>query len=148
MEFCFDSRLSWLNVADDTDDPRSEVKEGVFDNKLEAVKVEKLLERLEKGPVLICVLVVRGVFGTLGGSGLLMANERTLSTPPEFLTRVTKHVKLSMKYFRSFFIVLSKLLYSCLVSHHLAMTLSTYRTSQKSLFKRCAYIAAKEYDLI
>lgn len=65
MEFCFDSRMSWLNVADDRDDPRSEVKEGVFDNKLEeAVKVEKLLERVEKGLVLIGVLVVRGVFGT------------------------------------------------------------------------------------
>lgn len=64
MEFCFDSRMSWLNVADDRDDPRSELKEGVFDNKLEALKVGKLLERVEKGPVLIGVLVVRGVFGT------------------------------------------------------------------------------------
>lgn len=64
MEFCFDSVMSWVNVADDRDDPRSEVKEGVFDNKLEAVKVEKLLERVEKGPVLTGVLVVRGVFGT------------------------------------------------------------------------------------
>jgi hypothetical protein len=56
--------MSWVNVADDRDDPRSEVKEGVFDNKLEAVKVEKLLERVEKGPVLIDVVVARGVFGT------------------------------------------------------------------------------------
>lgn len=38
---------------------------------------------------------------------LLMAKERMLSTPPDFRTRVTKHVRLSMKNFRSFFIVLS-----------------------------------------
>lgn len=46
--------------------------------------------------------------GTTGISGLLIANERTLSTPPEFRTRVTKHVKLSMKYFLSFFMFLHK----------------------------------------
>jgi hypothetical protein len=47
--------------------------------------------------------------GTTGIRGLLMAKERTLSTPPELRTRVTKQVRLSMKYFRSFFMLLSKM---------------------------------------
>lgn len=45
-------------------------------------------------------------FGSPCESCLLIAKDLMLSTPPEFRTLVTKHVKLSMKYFLSFFMVL------------------------------------------
>jgi hypothetical protein len=53
-------------------------------------------------------------------SGLAMAKERMQSTPPEFFTRVTKHVKLSTKYFLSFFIVLQTMCARPQLTPHLA----------------------------
>jgi hypothetical protein len=41
------------------------------------------------------------LLGWVGGNSLLIAKDQILSTPPLFLTQVTKHVKLSTKYFLS-----------------------------------------------
>lgn len=86
---------------EDSDEPRrDELKEDWFERMACAVAywVGKLVDRKLEGTT------VDGT--TVGIRGLLMANERTLSTPPELRTRVTKQVRLSMKYFLSFFMLL------------------------------------------
>jgi hypothetical protein len=49
---------------------------------------------------------VFGGVGMRGGNCFDTENDRIVSTPPLFRARDTKHVKLSTKYFRSFFMLL------------------------------------------
>lgn len=82
----------WLNEVDDIDDPCIE--------ELENDNFDRLGCALTKAVLSVLNGVEPLLFGC--GLGLLKANERMLSTPPEERTRLTKHVKLSMKNFLSF----------------------------------------------
>lgn len=91
---------SWVLKSSLESPPSSNVVEDMDDPRCECVEPKEVLEFGGMVGTLFAGL------GTMGGSLLVTAKERMVSTPPLFRARETKHDKLSTKCFLSFFMFL------------------------------------------